>query len=165
MTWYLLQTKPRSEFIALENLSNQSYECYLPLLKVERLVKGEIDVVSVPLFPRYLFIKLDLDFLSKSWGPIRSTRGVSQLVKFGSIPAKVHDELIHLMRTHEIESKCNIKELFTLGQSIKILSGPFLGFESIYQGMDPQMRVIVLLDFMSISFEAKFKLDQVRAVD
>ena len=165
MAWYLIQTKPRSENIALENLSNQGYRCYLPLVKLERFVQNKIVVQKVPLFPRYLFIELDLDFSSKGWGSIRSTRGVSQLIKFGSTPAKVSDELINLMCARESESDSKVKPLYKSGQSIKILSGPFLGFESIYQGMDSQMRVIVLLEFMNKSFQAKLKLNQVRAIN
>ena len=38
-SWYLIHTKPRQELIALENLSRQDYECYMPTLAVEKLVK------------------------------------------------------------------------------------------------------------------------------
>lgn len=165
MSWYLIQTKPRLESVALESLSNQRYECYLPMLRAEKLIKSKVEVVKVPLFPRYLFIKLGLNFSSMSWGPIRSTRGVSQLVKFGSTPAKVPTELINLMLAREIEDTSKIRPLYKPGQSVKILSGPFLGFESVYRGMDPQMRVIVLLDLMNKSFEVKLEAWQINSIN
>ncbi len=162
MTWYLIQTKPRSEKVALENLTNQGYECYLPMMKVEKVINRQIEVQKVPLFPRYLFINLDLDFESKSWAPIRSTRGVSNLVKFGQTPAKIHDELVEHIYSKEHSSKSKIEPLYQSGQKLKIVDGPFSGFESIYQGIGPEMRVIVLLEFMRRPLLLSFELDKIR---
>ncbi len=33
--WYLVHTKPRQEQVALENLQNQAYPCFLPQNRVE----------------------------------------------------------------------------------------------------------------------------------
>jgi transcriptional antiterminator RfaH len=162
MTWYLIQTKPRSEKLALENLTNQGYECYLPMMKVEKVISNQIEVQKVPLFPRYLFINLDLDFESKSWTPIRSTRGVSNLVKFGETPAKIHDELVKHIYSREHLSDSKIEPLYQKGQILKIVHGPFSGFESIYQGMDPEMRVIVLIEFMTKPLIMKVQLPQIK---
>ena len=84
MYWYLIYTKPRQEQRALLNLEQQGYECYLPLHAAEKLQRGKLSVVEEPLFPRYLFIQLDTSQTGKSWGPIRSTKGVSHLVAFGN---------------------------------------------------------------------------------
>ncbi len=162
MFWYLVQTKPRSENLAMENLSNQGYKCYLPMMKVEKVLNKQIEIKKVPLFPRYLFVNLDLDFESKSWAPIRSTRGVSSLVRFGQIPAKIHDELVRHIYSREHLSESEVQPLYQQGQSLKIIKGPFSGFDSIYQGMDSEMRVIVLLEFMRKPLFMKFKLDQLK---
>lgn len=162
MTWYLIQTKPRSENLALNNLSNQGYECYLPMVNVEKVVNKKIKVYSVPLFPRYLFIKLNLDFESKSWFPIRSTKGVSNLVKFGQTLAKINDNLVEHIYSRERFTKAEVKPLYTFGQDLKISSGPFTGFDSIYQGMDAEMRVIVLLEFMRKPMCVSLELNHVQ---
>jgi len=75
MNWYLIHTKPRQENAALLNLEQQGYECYLPILLAEKLRQGSLSVIEEPLFPRYLFIRLDPSGGSQSWAPIRSTRG------------------------------------------------------------------------------------------
>lgn len=162
MFWYLIQTKPRSENLALENLSNQGYNCYLPMMKIEKVLNKRIEIKKVPLFPRYLFVNLDLDFESKSWAPIRSTRGVSSLVRFGQSPAKIHDELVQYIYSREHLSESKAQPLYQQGQSLKIIKGPFSGFDSIYQGMDSEMRVIVLLEFMRKPLFMKFELDQLK---
>ena len=103
---------------------------------------------------------MDLDFESKSWAPIRSTRGVSGLVRFGQTPAKIHDELIQHIYSKEHLSESEIQPLYQQGQSLKIINGPFSGFDSIYQGMDSEMRVMVLLEFMRKPLIIKLELDQ-----
>jgi transcriptional antiterminator RfaH len=162
MFWYLIQTKPRSENVALVNLSNQGYKCYLPKMKVEKVLNKKIEIKKVPLFPRYLFINLDLNFESKSWAPIRSTRGVSNLVRFGQIPAKIHDDLVQYIYIRENLSESEVQPLFQQGQSLKIINGPFSGFDSIYQGMDSEMRVMVLLEFMQNPLQIKLELNQLK---
>lgn len=160
MSWYLIHTKPRSENLALENLSNQGYKCYLPMMTVEKVLNKQIEIEKVPLFPRYLFI--NLDFASKSWTPIRSTRGVSSLVRFGQIPAKIHDELVQYIYSREHSSESQIEPLYQKGQGLRIIKGPFSGFDSIYQGMDSRMRVMVLLEFMRRPLFIKLELDQLK---
>ena len=58
-SWYLVVTKPQSEFKAQENLSRQGYETYLPLVQTSRRRNGKIVNRTEALFPRYLFIYLD----------------------------------------------------------------------------------------------------------
>jgi transcriptional antiterminator RfaH len=164
MTWYLIQSKPRQELVALKNLRNQGYECYLPMMNVEKQLQNEIQVLKTPLFPRYLFINLEYDFFAKSWGPIRSTKGVSTLVRFGIEPAKIHDDLIGVIKFTENQYEANVEPLYKPGQILRILSGPFKGFESIYKGMDAQMRVVVLFEFMQKSTTITFELDKVSLV-
>lgn len=164
MFWYLIQTKPRSESLALENLLNQGYKCYLPMMRVEKVLNKEIAIRKVPLFPRYLFINLDLNFQSKSWDSVRSTRGVSNLVRFGQVPAKIHNELIEYIYSKEYSFDLKIEPLYQQGQSLKIINGPFSGFDSIYQGMSSDMRVMVLLEFMRKSLLLKLKVDQIKLV-
>ena len=78
--WYLIHTKIRQERVALENLERQGFECFLPLIRAEKLRRGQLLVVQEALFPRYLFIRLGTGLESQSWSPIRSTVGVSRLV-------------------------------------------------------------------------------------
>jgi transcriptional antiterminator RfaH len=150
MDWYLVHTKPRQEKQALQHLQQQGYECYLPLLPVEKLSQGAITVAPEPLFPRYLFIHLGHESHTKSWGPIRSTRGVSRLVFFGHEPAKVHVELIEQLRQYEaMMQQAEPQALFNPGQRVRLMGTPFAGLEGIYQMAEGERRVLVLIEMMS----------------
>ncbi|MBU3725673.1 MAG: transcription/translation regulatory transformer protein RfaH [Burkholderiaceae bacterium] len=149
MHWYLVHTKPRREQVALENLDRQGYQCYLPTIPSERLCQGLLKVVNEPLFPRYLFIRLGLDDSAKSWAPIRSTRGVSRLVRFGLEPAQVHDSLIEQLRIQEALVQAEPERLFRPGERVRLTEGPFAGIEGIYHMADGERRVMVLIEMLS----------------
>lgn len=147
--WYLVHTKPRQEQTALVNLERQGYVCYLPLLPVEKIRRRKAEVVTEPMFPRYLFIWLDTGDTGKSWSPIRSTLGVSRLVYFGNCPAKVDDSLIEFLRSRE--QSCPTETLFNSGDTVLITDGPFAGIEAIYQTTDAEHRSVILLEVLSKS--------------
>lgn len=149
MHWHLVHTKPRQEKCALQNLEQQGYVCYLPTFLVERRRKGALAVTDEPLFPRYLFIQLGQSKSSKSWGPIRSTKGVSRLVSFGNEPAKVGDDLIALLKLQEAAMPIQPECPFEPGERVQLSEGPFAGIEGIYQIADGERRVMVLIEFLS----------------
>ena len=89
--WYLIQTKPQQESIATKNLSNQGFEVFFP----KAIIKNK----TVSLFPGYLFIRLDDK--NQNWTPIRSTKGLSNFVRFGLSFAKVPDQIISMIRIQQ----------------------------------------------------------------
>lgn len=49
--WYVVHSKPRQEARALANLTQQGYDCYLPLRRTEKIYKRGLAIVQEPLFP------------------------------------------------------------------------------------------------------------------
>ena len=80
--WYLIQSKPRQESIAQENLQRQGYDTYLPMAYLRRRQRGRFTTNTGPMFPRYLFIHLCSE--NDDWRPLRSTVGVSKSRLFWS---------------------------------------------------------------------------------
>lgn len=149
MSWYLVHTKPRQEKTALQNLEQQGYECYLPMLPAERLRQRVLSVIDEPLFPRYLFIRLETGPSAKGWGPIRFTKGVSRLVSFGNEPAKIDDRLVLHLRSQENTHQTQPQRLFAKGERVMIVEGVFAGLEAMYQMADGEGRVMVLIELIS----------------
>ena len=147
LAWYLVHTKPRQEAVALTQLERQGYPCYLPKMRIERIRRRKADVVVEPMFPRYLFVQLDSSDQGKSWTPIRSTMGVSQLVHFGARAAKVDDTLVDLLRQRE--RSLPTEAMFHSGDSVVVTDGPFTGIEAIYQTADADRRAFILLEILS----------------
>jgi len=153
--WYLIHSKPRQEVVAKENLERQGYSTYLPLLRTPRRRMGRRVIRIEPMFPRYFFIHLDTE--TDNWAPIRSTVGVSTLVRFGMTPTPVPDNLIATLR--ERDDSSGVQDIpiheFKTGQKVRIEEGPFMGYQGIFMAKTSQERVLVLLDIVGKSAKAR----------
>ncbi len=81
--WYLLKAKYRAEIKAQDNLESQGFEAYCPLIQEKSC--------RAPLFPGYVFIRLSEKDLP-SYHKIRSTRGITQVVRFNKVSHKLYNE-------------------------------------------------------------------------
>jgi transcriptional antiterminator RfaH len=132
MKWHVIHTKAREEFRALENLQNQDFEVFLPTCQVQRKSQGKIKLATEPLFSRYLFIHLS--DVSSNWSPIRSTRGVSQLLRFGQStePVVIPDPIVQCLKQRCSQEE-PLHELFHTGEMLEITNGPFKGFLGFFE--------------------------------
>lgn len=146
--WYLVYTKPRNESVAEEHLNRQGFTTYLPRLHVTRKHRGKLVGRIEAMFPRYLFISLDTE--TDNWAPIRSTIGVSSLVRFGNLPTVVPDELIEVLMEREDASGVLTLEApdFKTGESVRIFEGPFKDYEAVFLAKNSNERVVVLLEIL-----------------
>jgi len=144
MLWYAVHSRPKQEIRALENLQNQGFETWLPMITIEKLRRGRLAEVTEPMFSRYLFIRLDTEHTN--WAPIRSTLGVSRLVSFGNRPAPIADNLIQALRQMPDRPP---ERLLQAGQAVRMIDGPLKGLEAVYQHADGELRAMVLVDLMS----------------
>ena len=165
MDWYVIHTKPRQEARALVNLELQGYECYLPQFMRQKLQRGVIGLVHEPLFPRYLFIQLDSTQSGKSWGPIRSTLGVSRLVTFGFEPARADSALIDLLKQHTKEIEIEPDKIYQEGERLLITDGPFAGIEAVFEMDDGESRAMVLIELLSKPTRLKLPIANLSKVD
>ena len=146
--WYLAYTKPRQEDIARLNLDNQGFQTYLPLYK--KFKKTEQGPVSVfePMFPRYLFFKPGRP--EQSISTVRSTKGVTTLVRFGFEPAVIDEELLRRIRQVEQDrDHATLLELSRLkpGQTVRLQHTALQGVEGLVQSVSSK-RVAVLLEIL-----------------
>ena len=148
--WYLIQTKPQQEAIAMLNLSGQGYTVFHPKV----VIKGK----NISLFPRYLFIQLDDK--TQNWTPIRSTKGVSNFVRFGLNFAKVPHQIIDLIKTQQRQTIDKIIDLSShhQGDTVEIQIGTFKGQQATFHSYNTTDRVIVLLNL--IGQHQKITLDE-----
>ena len=155
--WYVVYTKYRKEHIALQNLIAQGYEAELPLCKVEKIIKNKKIIIEEPLFPRYLFIKLDEEG-SQSWIPIRSTKGVSHLVRFNNLLAQLPEEVTKSIFSNKLDTI--ISESILPGDSVSIDKGPFKGIEALFDHFDGDKRAVLLLNILEKVVKGRFSLSE-----
>jgi len=141
--WYLLQTKFKQENKAAQELRQQNISVFLPLHKLEKMVKGNKVIKEEPLFSRYLFAWLDVE--NTNWTSIRSTRGISNFVAFGNGPAIVDQAVLEELKKIDL---LPVESYFKIGEKVRIASGSLKGLNGIYQTVDSSSRSYILLEFM-----------------
>ena len=159
LCWYLLHCKPREDARALEHLERQGYNCYLPTLVLEQLRHGRKVERRESLFPRYLFIRLDE--INSNWYPIRSTRGVSQIVRFNAQPVPVKDEIVELIRARLAQKPARVPYLQP-GERVRITEGAFSDVEAIFVSSDGDERVVLLMNILHREQRVRFPVGSVR---
>ena len=157
--WLAVMTKPKMEAEAEVHLNRQNFEVYLPLWVDLKLRQGSWQKITGPMFPRYLFVRPTHN--EQSISPIRSTRGVTQLVRFGVEPAWANDALIQDIRALENSRTQDGEKLkpFKKGDQVNILEGPFKGISAEVFSSD-EKRVIVLLKVLGQMQKLKFETNK-----
>src|ERR1700739_123322 len=90
-----LQVRSRYENIAAAHLSGKGYECFLPLYKTRRRWSDRFKEMECPLFPGYVFCRLNpLDRL-----PIHITPGVILIVGQGKTPEPIDETEIEAIQS------------------------------------------------------------------
>ena len=160
--WFVVQTRPNSERRAMANLHRQGFEVYFPAYHKRRSHAGKIDMVAAPLFPRYLFVAIDLD--SQRWRSIYSTFGVAQLVCHGDRPAPLAEEIIAELRSREDErGLIRLGSAFRPGERVRVVGGAFADHFGMFDSMGDGERVAVLLDLLGRKVRTVMNINVIEA--
>ena len=161
LRWYLIRTKPSAEALAQANLNRQGYEIYLPRTAVSVRRSARWHKRIVPLFPRYLFLRLNEG--CQPLHPVQSTPGVACVVRFGSLCTIVPDRVIRDLRAradpasglHRLTSPPDLVP----GAPVRISEGPFDGLAGVFERAAGAERVVVLLRLLGQNASVCVPLD------
>lgn len=146
--WLVAYTKPRMEQVALQNLERQAFEAYLPLYK--KFKKTETGMVPVlePMFPRYIFFRPSK--AEQSIESVRSTKGISNVVRFGHEPGVVSADMVDILKNFEADQNQATPETLSnlkAGQKVKLKHVALGNMEGLVQSVSAK-RVAVLLEIL-----------------
>lgn len=162
--WYAAYTQPQAESRAAQELRQQGFDSFLPLYRRLRRHARRTETVLRPLFPRYLFVALDLE--TQPWRSVNGTRGVVQLVRQGDRPAALPGGVIEGLCTRvDASGAVPLDSLvaFERGMKLLVTDGPFAGQVGRYEAMTDDDRVILLLDLLGRNVEVTVPILQVDA--
>jgi transcriptional antiterminator RfaH len=164
-SWYVVQTHTNAEAKALGHLARQGFAAYLPRCTKHRRHAGRVELVKRPLFPRYLFVCIDL--LERGWRPIVSTIGVSQMVQFGDRPAPVPEGVVEEIRRREAEGSFSPQAALRglkPDQELRVTSGAFADLVGRFVALTDSERVLLLLEMLGRSVRLELPMDAVAPV-
>jgi len=144
--WYVCLTKPRQEAFAASKLQEQGYELYLPQLENWARRAGCWTKKQSVMFPRYAFVRPTRP--SQGVWAIRSTPGVTTLVKFGPVLACVsHERLAALQALLAERAAAAPQQPLQPGQQVVFASGPLQGLSGLVSDVAAE-RVTVLMTLL-----------------
>jgi transcriptional antiterminator RfaH len=163
-SWYVVQTQPHAEAKACAHLNRQGFEIYLPRYLKRRRHARRIETIAVPLFPRYMFVAIDLAV--QRWRAVQSTVGVSRLVCNGDAPAPVAPDVITSLKDREDERgfvRLERRVQFAPGDKVRVSEGVFAACLGLFEGITDKERVAILLDLLGRKVRVFLDLDLVTA--
>ena len=160
--WYVVHTQPRGEETARRHLTRQGFNAFLPQYLKRRRHARRTDWIRAPLFPRYLFVAMDIAMTR--WRAISSTVGVSHLVCHGERPAQVPEGIVE-----EIQGCLGADGLvavepeipFRKGDVVRVTAGALVDQTGLFECTSDADRVILLLDLLGRQVKVKLPLDTV----
>jgi transcriptional antiterminator RfaH len=148
LPWYVVHTKVRQEQTACENLARQGYGVYFPRVKVLKRRRGRQQAQTEAMFPRYIFFQPGSH--AHSIAPVRSTSGVSAIVRFGQEPAVIRPETLIGIREFEARQNAAKDEdisPFRCHERVRVVDGPLAGLEGLITDVSRD-RVVVLMQLL-----------------
>jgi transcription antitermination factor NusG len=143
--WFALQVRSGRERGIADHLQGKGYEWFLPQYKSRRRWSDRMKEVESPLFPGYLFCRLDpLDRL-----PVLKTPGVTQIVGYNRVPVPVDQAEIEAIQRLVASGFSNQPWPFLeLGNRVRIESGALRGVEGILMDFKGNRRLVLSITLL-----------------
>lgn len=159
--WFVLMVKPRHEKSVAASLRGKGYSVFLPLCEERSRAGNRNQIVQLPLFPTYVFCRLD----PNNRLPVLTIPGVFYIVSVGKVPAPVDDKEIKsiqaLVESGRNPLPCPYVEV---GGLVKVICGPLQGLEGVLVGVRGKYRLVISVTLLRRSVYAEIDRDDVRPV-
>ena len=147
--WYVAQSAPRKEGVAIQNLLRQGFRACCPRVTRTRRHARRFYTAQEPLFPGYVFVGIDVS--DQPWRSVNGTLGVTRLLTDGKGPVPLQDGLVDqmLVMAREAGDEAAAQPALEPGQDVRFRSGPFAEFVGRVLSLKAGQRVEVLLRLMN----------------
>lgn len=146
--WYVAETAPRKEQLAVAHLERQAFRSFCPRFRKTRRHARRLDEILAPVFPGYVFVRFDRD--RDPWLSINGTFGIKQLVgPRPSQPQPVPECVMGVLLARCVNGVVSsVAPELQPGQTVRLLAGPFADQIATVERLDERDRVFVLLKFL-----------------
>ncbi|KAB0668108.1 transcription termination/antitermination protein NusG [Oryzomonas sagensis] len=147
-----------AERVKNEGVEELFEEILIPSETVVELKKGEKKTSSRKFFPGYILVKMELT--DETWHIVKETAKVTGFVG-GNTPFPISDEEVNKIsrRMEEGAEKPRPKVQFEVGETVRVVDGPFLNFSGIVEDVKPdkgKLRVTVTIFGRATPVELEF---------
>jgi transcription antitermination factor NusG len=146
--WWALYTRHQHEKTVAEMLSAKGFEVFLPLYESLRRWKDRSKMLTLPLFPCYVFVRGGLDRRLQ----VVTTPGIHMILCRGERVAMIPEAEIEAIRK-AVEGSFRMEPhpFLKCGERVRVTRGSLLGVEGILIRKKNLYRLILSVDMMAQS--------------
>jgi transcription antitermination factor NusG len=159
--WWVLYTRHQHEKTVAEMLSTKGFEVFLPLYASVRRWKDRSKMLSLPLFPCYVFVRGGLDRRLQ----IVTTPGIHMILFHGEHVAMIPEvEIDAIRRAAEGPLRVEPHPFLKCGERVRVKRGSLEGVEGILIRKKNLYRLILSVDMMAQSVAVEIDATDVEPV-
>lgn len=168
--WYVVHTysghekkvsQALKQRVASMRLQDKILDILVPTQEKIEVRKGKKEQFKEKIFPGYILVRMIVD--DYSWLAVRTTPGVTGFVGAGNKPTPIPDEEVKAIQKFMSMEAPKYKAVFSVGEAVKIIEGPFAEFLGTVDNIDEakgKIKVLVSifgretpveLDFLQVS--------------
>lgn len=146
--WYAIYTRHQHEKTVARLLTAKGFETFLPLYTTPHRWKDRTALVSLPLFPCYVFLKGGIEHRLD----IVTTPGIHALVSNAGRPAAIpHTEIAAIQRAIESGASIEPHPLLKCGDRVRVKSGALEGIEGVLVRKKNLYRLVLSVEMLGKS--------------
>jgi len=168
--WYVIHTYSGYEHavksallqrIETMNMQDRIFDVVVPEETEIEVKKGETKELKRRMFPGYVLVNMIVT--DDSWYVVRNTPNVTGFVGSGTIPVPVSQEEVDVMRKRMGVKDAKYKSDFAIKENIKIVDGPFVGYDGTVSEIDENRgRLKVLVSIFDRETPVELSFEQVQ---
>jgi len=159
--WWVVYTRHQHEKVVAETLAGKGFDVFLPLYESLRRWKDRQKLLSLPLFPCYVFVRGEHDRRL----PVVSTPGVHMILSHGERVATVPEQEIEaIRRTVEGNFRVEPHPFLRCGERVRVIRGSLQGVEGILVRKKNLCRLVLSVEMLTQSVGVEIDASDVEPV-
>jgi transcription antitermination factor NusG len=156
--WWALYTRHQHEKTVADILSAKGFEVFLPLYESMRRWKDRNKMLSLPLFPCYVFVRGGMNRRLQ----VVTTPGVHMVLSNGESAAIIPDAEIQAIRT-TVEGPFQVEPhpFLKCGERVRVKRGPLLGVEGVLVRKKNLYRLVLSVEMVAQSIAVEIDASDV----
>lgn len=145
--WYVIHTQTGQESKVKESLETRIKQggggelvgqVLVPTERVAEVRGGKKRISERKFFPGYILVEMELT--DESWHLVRTTPGVTGFIGAGRQPVALSEEEVGeiLRQTEERKDKPTPRVMFSKGEGVRVIEGPFTNFNGSIEEVNTQ---------------------------
>jgi transcription antitermination factor NusG len=159
--WYAVRVRPNYEKPVAAALRGKGFQEFLPLIRSKRQWSDRVKIMDLPLFPGYLFCRLNLEERL----PLLTTPGFLYLVGVGKNPEPVDEaEIAGIQAVLRSGLTVTPWPNLVVGQKVRLKHGPLRGLEGVLTKIANRHRIYVSVTLLKRSISVEVDPEWVQPV-